>query len=163
MNTSIEMVALELLDSVPAIMSTIKMKWKTGTISGMTNLQFKILAYLEKKPGASLQDVAQDRALPTPTIASAVDDLVSRQMILLEPSTKDPQETTLWLSADGQKILHGIYEKSRADLEKHLSTLTADERTLVFQSLKLIGPLFIVNKEPDENIEIQKDLWKNHE
>jgi len=162
MSTSIKMVALELLDVVPPIMSTIKMKWKKGRISGVTNLQFKILAYIQKRPGASLQDVVQDRGLPAPTISAAVDDLLSMQLVLQAFSTEDHQQSTLSLSADGQKILNGIYEKSFTDLEEHLSPLTGAERTIVFQALKLMGPLFFPNKEPDELIDNQKALWSTH-
>ncbi|MEI7844421.1 MAG: MarR family winged helix-turn-helix transcriptional regulator [Chloroflexota bacterium] len=162
MSTSIKMVALELLEVVSPIMSTIKMKWKKGTILGVNNLQFKILGTLQKKPGATLPDLAQDRGLPIPVILTAVDDLIARRLVLQAHPTDDPQAATHSLTADGEKILHGIYEKSRTDLEDHLAALTAEERTLVVQALQLIAPLFAPNKEADENIEKQKDLWKAH-
>lgn len=162
MSTSIKMVAFELLEVVPTIMSTIKMKWKKGTILGVNNLQFKILGYLQTKPGATLPDLAQDRGLPIPAILTAVDDLVARRLVLQAHPTDDPQAATLSLTTEGEKILLSIYEKSRTDLEDHLAPLTAEERTLVVQALQLIGPLFASNQEPDDHIEKQKDLWKAH-
>ena len=162
MKPTMEMVALELLEVVPPIMSTIKMKWKNGTIDGVSNLQFKIMAYLQKMPGASLQAVAHERGLPIATIAAALEELLSRKLVLPDASSDDLQNKSYRLGDDGQKTLQKIYAKSRTDLEEHISVLTADERSTIYSALHLMGPLFSINKEADENIDIQKELWEAH-
>jgi DNA-binding MarR family transcriptional regulator len=158
MTISIDLVSRELLDVVPRIMRAIKHKWKKGLICGVTNSQFRILMFIQKKPGASLQDVAHHLGLTSPTTSASVDELVSGQLVLRETSTEDRRKITLTLTAQGQKTLDEVFEHSRNDLAAYLTVLTAEQRAIVFQGLKLLAPLFSSHREPEENIETEKNL-----
>jgi len=150
---STDMVARELLDAVPPIMRTIRKKWRKGPICGVTNPQFRILMFIPQKPGASLQEVAHHLGLTSPTISTTVDELVSSQLVFREPSTEDRRKITLTLTSEGQKTLEEVFDHSRKHLEAYLSPLTPEERTTVFQALKLLGSLFSSRREQDEIIE----------
>ena len=154
---SMDLVARELLDVVPPIMRTIRKKWKEGPICGVTNSQFRILMYIQKKPGASLQDVAHHLGLTSPTTSTTMDELVSNQLVLRETSTEDRRKITLTLTDEGQQILNEVFEHSRSHLAEYLFPLTAEECTIVYQALKLLGPLFYSQREKDEIIESGKD------
>ena len=142
MAVSTDMVSRELLNVVPPIMRTIKSKWKKGPILGVTNSQFRTLMYLQGKPGASLQDVAQHLGLTSPTTSTMVDELVSNTLVLRESSTEDRRKITLTLTDEGQKTLDALFEHSRNDLAVYLSPLAPEQRAIVFQGLKLLAPLF---------------------
>jgi DNA-binding MarR family transcriptional regulator len=149
---SVDLVARELLDVVPPIMRTIKHKWKEGSINGVSNSQFRILMFIQKRPGAALQDVARHLGLTAPTTSTTVDEMVNNQLILRQPSTEDRRKITLTLTDQGQQTLEEVFEHSRLHLAGYLSPLSADEAEIVYQALKLLGPLFSSQrKESMEN------------
>ena len=147
MAASIDLVSRELLDVVPQIMRTIKSKWKKGPIGGVTNPQFRILMFIQKMPGTSLQDVAQHLGLTSPTTSTTVDELVNNQLVLRDPSTEDRRKITLTLTDEGQKTLEEVFEHSRQHLAAYLSSLTTTEQEIVLEALKLLGPLFSTYQE----------------
>ena len=152
MTISIDLVSRELLEVVPPIMRTIRKKWKDGSIGGVTNSQFRILMFIQKHPGAALQEVARHLGLTSPTTSTTVDELVNNQLVLRAPSTKDRPKITLPLTEQGQQTLEKVFEQSRKALAAYLSPLTAEEAEIVTQALKLLGPLFSSQrKESQEN------------
>jgi DNA-binding MarR family transcriptional regulator len=155
MTISVDILARELLDVVPPIMRTIRKKWKKGPIGGVTNSQFRILMFIQKKPGASLQDVAHHLGLTSPTTSTTVDELVSNHLVLRESSIEDRRKITLSLTTEGQKTLEEVFEHSRNDLAACLSLLTVEERAIVFQAMKLLTPLFSPRMEQKETALIE--------
>jgi DNA-binding MarR family transcriptional regulator len=142
MFASTDMIARELLNVIPSIMRTIRSKWKKGSIQGVSNAQFRILMFIQRHPGAALQDVARHLGLTSPTTSTTVDELVKNQLVLREPSIEDRRKITLTLTDQGQKILEEVFEHSRQHLAGFLSPLSPEEAEIVFQALKLLGPLF---------------------
>ena len=142
MPISTDRIARELLDVVPPIMRTLKHKWKDGPIFGISHSQFRILMFVQKHPGAALQDVARHLGLTSPTTSTMVDELVNGQLVLRESSTQDRRKITLTLTEQGQQTLEEVFEHSRKDLATYLASLTPDETEIVFQALRLLGPLF---------------------
>ena len=142
MPVSTDAIARELLGVVPSIMRTIKHKWKAGPIGGISNSQFRILMFIQKHPGAALQDVARHLGLTAPTTSTTVDELVNSQLILREPSTEDRRKITLTLTDQGQQTLEEVFEHSRQHLAGYLSPLSPAEIEIVSQALKLLEPLF---------------------
>ena len=152
MSISTDMIARELLDVVPPIMRTIRHKWKEGPIHGVSNAQFRILMFIQKRPGAALQDVAHHMGLTSSTTSTTVEELVNNQLVLREPSTDDRRKITLTLTTKGRQTLEEVFEHSRQHLAGYLSPLSTDEAEIVFQALKLLGPLFSSQrKESMEN------------
>ena len=142
MLVSADLISRELLDVVPPIMRTIRSKWKEGPICGVSNSQFRILMFIQKRPGAALQDVARHLGLTSATTSTTVDDLVNDRFVLREPSTEDRRKITLTLTNLGQQTLEEVFELSRQHLAGYLSPLSADDAEIVFQALKLLRPLF---------------------
>lgn len=144
-----ETVARELLNLVPAIMRAIRSKWKHGTICGVTNSQFRILMYLQKKPGSSLQDLAQHIGLTAPTTSTTVEQMVCNQLVNRKPSLEDRRKIVLTLTEQGQNTLNEVFSHSRNHLASYLAPLTDEECDLVVQALKLLEPLYAIRKSPE--------------
>ena len=142
MPVSVDTVSRVLLDVVPPIMRTIKHTWKEGPICGISNPQFRILMFIQKQPGAALQDVARHVGLASPTASTTVDELVNNQLVLRESSTEDRRKITLTLTELGQQTLEEVHEHSRQYLAGYLSSLSSEEAEIVFQALKILEPLF---------------------
>jgi len=152
MPVSVDKVAQELLEVVPSMMRTIRSKWKAGPICGVSHAQFRTLMFIQKHPGMALQDVARHLGLTSPTTSTLVDELVNRQLVLRELSTEDRRKITLTLTAQGQQTLEEVFEHSHRHLAGYLSPLSTEETKIVFQALKLLGPLFSSQrKESMEN------------
>ena len=147
MPVSANTISRELLDVVPLIMRTIKSKWKAEPIHGISNSQFRVLMFIQKQPGAALQDVAHHLGLTAPTTSTTVDELVNNQFVLRAPSTEDRRKITLTLTHQGQQTLGEVFEHSRQHLAGYLSSLSPDESEIVYQALKLLGPLFSPQQE----------------
>jgi DNA-binding MarR family transcriptional regulator len=79
--------------------------------------------------------------LPT-TTSTTVDELVNNQFVLREPSTEDRRKIALTLTDPSQQTLKEVFEHSRQHLTGYLSPLSTEESEIVFQALKLLGPLF---------------------
>jgi DNA-binding MarR family transcriptional regulator len=152
MSVSADLVARELLEVIPPIMRAIKGKWKKGPILGVTNTQFRVLMYIQNRPGTSLQDVAHHLGLTSPTTSTTVDDLVASNLVLRGLSTEDRRKITLTLTKDGQKTLDDLFDISRKDLVSRLSPLTAEQRDIISQGLELLRPLFSSQREYERDI-----------
>ena len=142
MSVSADKISRELLAVVPPIMRTIKGKWKKGLIKGVSNTQFRILMFIHKNPGTSLQEIARYLGLTPPTTSTTVDNLVSNQLVLRAASTEDRRKISLTLTEEGHKTLEALFELSRNDLAIRLAPLTTEQRAIVFQGLQLLAPLF---------------------
>ena len=147
MHASANMIAQEMLNVVPSIMRTIRGKWKNGTIQGVSNAQFRILMFIQRHPGAALQEVARHLGLTSPTTSTAVDELVKTQLVSREPSTEDRRKITLTLTGQGQKTLDEVFEHSHQHLAGYLSPLTPEEAETVLRALQLLGPLFSTQRK----------------
>ncbi len=151
MESSNEIVAREILNVVPLIMRTIRSKWKNGTISGVTNSQFRILMFLHRKPGTSLQDVAHHIGLTAPTTSTTVDQLVCNHLVNREPSLEDRRKIELTLTDHGKKILEEVFTHSRNHLASYLALLSAQERDIIYQALELLASTFAIQRELEVN------------
>jgi DNA-binding MarR family transcriptional regulator len=148
---SIDTITREILKVVPPMMRAIKKKWKNGQISGVTNSQFHLLLFIQNNPGTSLQDVAQYLDLTSPSASATVDELVSKQFVLREPSLEDRRKITLTLTGNGQTALQEISEHSQKYMAQYLTPLTAEERAIVLKAFQLLEPLFSVQRDLDES------------
>jgi DNA-binding MarR family transcriptional regulator len=146
MTKPIDKAASELLEVVPSIMRTIRKKWKEGPICGVTNAQFRILMFIQRHPGTSLLEVARFLGLTSPTTSITIDEMVTKNLVVREPSTHDRRKISLTLTDLGQKTLDEVFEYSRNDLASYLSGLGTKDLETVYQALKLLRPLFSTSK-----------------
>jgi len=142
MTDNLNRAARELLEVAPSIMRAIRHKWKNGPICGVNNTQFRILMFLQKKPGTSLLAVARHLGLTSATASTTIDEMVTNNLVVREPSTQDRRKIALTLTTEGQHTLEEVFEHSRNHLAMYLSGLEIKELETVNQALKLLKPLF---------------------
>jgi DNA-binding MarR family transcriptional regulator len=142
--------ARELLDFVPPLMRVVQKKWKKGLVHGVTHSQFLMLMFIQHHPGTALQDVAYHIDLTAATTSTTIEELVTRGLVLREPSQEDRRKVALTITAAGEVVLEGVYQDSRNELEEYLSSLTSGEQVTVLQALQLLAPLFVCSKNEEE-------------
>lgn len=141
--------ARELLDFVPSLMRVVQKKWKKGLIHGVTHSQFHMLMFIQRYPGAALQDVADHIDLTAATTSTTIEELVTHGLVLREASKEDRRKVSLTTTAEGEAVLEGVYADSRQDIEEYLLSLTSAELEIVRQALQLLGPLFTNSVEKE--------------
>ena len=143
MSVSADIIACELLDVVPVIMRTIRTEMRSHKSNELTVPLFRALMFLERHPGASLQDLAGHLGLTSPTVCKIVDGLVSKSLVMRQSSRADRRKITLTLTSDGQEILEKARTSTQARLADLLTSLSAEQCETILRALKLLHPLFL--------------------
>jgi len=139
--------AQELLEVIPAIMRAIRGEMRSRRTPDLSVPQFRILAFVNRQPGASLSDVAEHAGLTLPSTSTSIDRLVGRNLIVRETSKTDRRRVTLSLTAAGKTLLKSARKGTQTYLAERLSTLSADERKIIMRAMQTLQPLFTSETE----------------
>ncbi len=134
--------AKEMLDVIPLIMRTIRVEMRHRRAADLTVPQFRTLAYISQRPGASLSEVAEFIGLTPPSASTLVDGLVTRSLVVRQTSSADRRRILLTLTASGQAILEAALSGTQARLAEILAALSPDECRTAIQALQALRPIF---------------------
>jgi DNA-binding MarR family transcriptional regulator len=76
-----------------------------------------------------------------------IKQLVSRGIIVKEPSAVDARSINLRLTPDGDKIFQQLNQRSNQQVQALLSGLTPDQQTEFFTAIQTINTLIFPNKK----------------
>lgn len=76
-------------------------RWRAAE-RGLSTTQGEILMYLQRHPGACLNDVAEALAVSGPTASDSIDALVRKQLVEKRRSPSQPRQLSLALTSRGQ-------------------------------------------------------------
>ena len=82
----------------------------------LTTLQYTALTVLERHPGITSAELARNSFVRAQSMAEMVNFLLGRGLLTRERDERNRRQYHLSLSADGQRLLDGLYE-SVADIE----------------------------------------------
>ncbi|HTX91457.1 MAG TPA: MarR family transcriptional regulator [Anaerolineales bacterium] len=148
MTVSTDLVAREILDVVPLAMRTIRAEMRSSRSSDLTVPLFRTLHFLERHPGASLQDLAGHLGLTSPTACKIVDGLVDHALVARQPSRADRRKITLALTPAGSDVLEKSRASTQARLVELLTPLSSLQLETVFRAMELLQPLFLTAGSP---------------
>lgn len=139
--------AAELLDVMPLVMRVVRAQMRSHRAAGLSVPEFRTCTFLDRHAGASLSALADHIGLTLPTMSKLVDGLVDRKMVLREFDTSDRRRVTLTLTARGRSILEAARASTQAYLADVLAALAPAERANVVQSMRVLRPLFVSERE----------------
>lgn len=84
--------------------------------AGLTAPQYTALTVLERHPGITSAELARNSFVRAQSMAEMVNFLLGRGLLTRERDERNRRQYRLSLSADGQRVLDGLYE-SVADIE----------------------------------------------
>jgi len=142
MTSSTEDCARILLDAVPLVMREIRRQMRGRRGPDLSVPQFRVLAFLHRKPEASLTDVSAHIGTSLPTISKLVDGLVSRSLVEREASAFDRRCLTLRLTREGQELLDAARDGTQVYLSQMLCQLSSADLTALKRALDALGSLF---------------------
>lgn len=135
--------ACELLEVVPEIMRVIRAEMREHRGADLSVPQFRALAYLKNKPGASLSEAAEYIGLTLPSMSKLVDGLVMRKLVTRKTPEGDRRRVTLELTGRGRATLQSAYSSAQSHLAKRLAALSDRDRAAIVELFRALRPLFL--------------------
>lgn len=142
MSTSTEECARSVLEAVPLVMREIRAQMRNRRGPNLSVPQFRVLAFVGRRPNTSLSEVAAHVGTTLPSMSKLVDGLVERGLVEREVSTADRRRLTLRLTKEGTALLQAARAGTQASLSKSLSRLSPEEQAVVTRALGILSSLF---------------------
>lgn len=139
---SSDRVAHELIEVIPVVMQTLRAEVRRCREPDLSVLQIRVLAFLNRHPGAPLSAVAEHVGLTLPSMSSQVSGLVGRNLIHRSVSAQDRRYVTLTLTEQGRAVMEAALRGTEASITQVIAGLGADERRLLMEALGLLRQLF---------------------
>ncbi len=149
MSQKSRIIVQQVIDVVPLIMRTVRVKFRERRVLNINVAQFRTLVYINNNTGTSLSNLAYSVGVTLPAMSSLVDHLVDRNLVVRKKSTDDRRKITLSLTQEGQKKLNLAYQYTQQFLEEKLSSLSEEKLEMVLQSMQILGDLFRLEGEED--------------
>ena len=151
MAASVDDVANEIFDVIPVVMRVIRSKFREHRAADLSVVQFRTLAFINRKKGVSLSDVADHIGLTLPSMSKMVDGLVNRKLVNRNEHDTDRRRVCLSITAAGKQELDTSQANTQAFLADKIAGLSAPERETISAALHLLQGLFSSEREAESN------------
>ncbi len=142
MSTEPEIVALEIMETVPMVMRVLRLEMRRHRQSGLSLVQFRTLAFLHGQPGASLNGLAEHLGLSAASASKLVDVLVIRKLVERKEAETDRRRLSLDLTETGHAAWEEAFRQTQAAMASKLGQLTQAEAETVKAAMDLLKPVF---------------------
>jgi DNA-binding MarR family transcriptional regulator len=147
--------ARALLEVVPPVMRVIRAEMRSRSAPELSVPQFRVLAYLNWRAGASLSEVAENIGLTRPAMSLLVDGLVNRKLVKRETDTGDRRRLILELTPRGQSLYAAARQYTQARLAGRLAALSPAEREALAAALEQLRALFAPQGQAEEEAAVK--------
>jgi DNA-binding MarR family transcriptional regulator len=134
--------ARAVLDTVPCIMQSLRAQMRSRRGADLSVPQFRTLAFIGRRPGTSLSDVAQHVGTSLPSMSKLIDGLVERNLVGRVSHAGDRRRVALSLTAEGRALLAAVRGETQSYLAHLFAETTPDERAAVADAMNLLADLF---------------------
>lgn len=94
----------------------------------LTHMEFKVLAFFARRPGATQRDLVAHSGRDKAQIARLIQGLRQRQMLDGQPDQQDKRSTCLHLSTQGEAVFKAVEAQGRALAAMAVEGMSADEQ-----------------------------------
>ncbi|SRR5579885_2286199 len=129
--------ASQVVETVPAIMRLIRMGMR-GAGADLSVSQVRVLAYLNRKPGACVSEVGEELDVTIASASVLVDRLVRRKLVRREDDHQERRRVRLMLTASGQQSLADVREHVQAFIAGILNTGEPEHLERISDGLELL-------------------------
>jgi DNA-binding MarR family transcriptional regulator len=133
------------MDNIPLLMRLLQTKFREKCIGDLSMAQFRTLAFVDTKQGASLSEVAGHIGLGLPSMSKLVDALVTRKLLERSVHGGDRRRICLSLTDQGKRELEEAYQHTQAFFADKFAELTEDERGQIAGAMNVMSKLFVLN------------------
>jgi DNA-binding MarR family transcriptional regulator len=142
MKVSPDQLAREVLEVVPAVMSTIRAELRRRREGGLSLAEYRVLVYLRGRRDVSLSALAEHIGLGLPSMSKMVDGLVDEGLVSRTEASADRRKLALCLTEAGAATVEGAMAATHASLARTVSDLDPAQRAAVFDALEVMRSLF---------------------
>ncbi len=140
--------ARQLLEVVPVVMRDIRSEMRSRRSPELTVPQFRTLAFVNRKEGPSLTEVADHMGLTPPSTCRLVDGLVARGMMTRQGHPTDRRRLRLTVTPRGLKILETSRSGTLAYLAEKLDNVAPDDRAIILKAMEVLRSVFTADTQP---------------
>ncbi len=137
-----EACAHAILDVVPTVMRIIRARLRDHRTCELSVPQFRVLAYLNRRSGASLSELTEHIGLTLPSMSKMMDGLVERGLATRAEDPEDRRRVVLGLTAEGHEAFQIARAGTQIDLAQQMNRLSAEQLATVSAAMEILGPLF---------------------
>ncbi|HXG41792.1 MAG TPA: MarR family transcriptional regulator [Dehalococcoidia bacterium] len=131
-----------LLDLVPRVMREFRASLGRH-LQSVSLPQFRALAFLMERPGASLSELAHSLGLTLPSASALVDALVARGLVWREVSPQDRRCLTLGPTEAGRQLYANARQAAQTRIAALLSRLDPERQRAVLEGLQALADAFL--------------------
>lgn len=130
--------AAQLLDTVPAVMDSLRLAMRRHVGDELSVPQFRCLNHVSRHPGCSIGDIATFLGVTMPTASVMVDRLVRAGVIEGRAHASDRRRASLHLSRAGRAQLRQIRAEAQDDFTQALESCSPTQLSALSRSLDLL-------------------------
>ncbi|MBD2499150.1 MarR family winged helix-turn-helix transcriptional regulator [Anabaena azotica] len=134
--------AAKVMETVPLVMRFIRAEMRAHKAAFLSIPQLRSLAFLNRKPGASLSDLADHLGVTSATASATVERLVQRDLVQRIHHPQERRRIVLTLTEEGKSVLQQSLDQTRTQIADLLEGLTAEEISHVEKGLALLKNVF---------------------
>lgn len=134
--------ARELMETVPQILQSIRVKMRHGHGANISIPQFRSMRFIQRNPDSSLTGLADFLGLTLPSVSKLIDGLVKQELVNRHESSADRRKLTLVLTQTGHAIVNSARASTQEDLIAILKNLPEDDLQTIRRAMELLHPLF---------------------
>lgn len=130
-----------LLEMAPLVTRVLRAEVRRSALADLSMPQFRVLAALNRHPGASLSNLAARVGQTLSSASKLIDALLARDLVTRAESLADRRRVTLAVTEQGRAALDAVEAAAHERLTELLSQLSDEERHRVAAALELLQPL----------------------
>jgi DNA-binding MarR family transcriptional regulator len=127
--------ARQVLDAVPLLMREIRSEMRQSAPAALSVSAFRALIFAHANPGTSVTELATHLGVTLPTASVAVDKLTARGLMLAPREDGGQRRRTLYLSAQGERVVRRAMEHTVNALGARLQSLPVGRLETLQRSL----------------------------
>lgn len=149
-----------LIDSLPAIMCSLRQNYCAQSVSGLTLQQYRLMSDLLTEP-SSTSELAQKFAVSLPAISRMISALEKDGWVKKIESKTDKRQASICLTKQGEKILRESKENFFSQLVPRLELLSMKEKQTLIDAMSILNRLAISDEQKMEDINEHQTKNKN--
>ncbi len=132
-NVSVVEVVLEASRALVAVAA----RSLVGLDADITLAQYRAMVVLNRRPGLTVSDLAEELLVSSSTVTRLCDRLVRKGLIRRQRSRGDRRQTTIFLSSFGRQLISEVTDRRREELGRILSVLSFRQQREIVEALSV--------------------------
>ncbi len=137
------------LEVIPSVMRVLRKEFRSQRDPNLTLPEFRALAYINRNPGCSLNEVAEHIGLEAPSTSKQVDDLVRRGLVARQTDGRDRRRVQLSILAEGKQRIETANIHTRRFISAKLAHLSKQQQDQLLESLQMLREAFAGPEQQD--------------